>query len=202
MEDYKKIWKDFFEKRGGVLGTERIYTTEDDRENIGSVLKHTIEAYGLKFFKGKRILDYGCGIGRFVDMFLKAGNKYTGLDLTKVNIEHCKKTYPDNTFIEVDGDSLPLEDNSIDVIFTSTVLQHIPENMLLKLKAEFDRILDTNGSMILFENTAEIVSDSIWVFFRPWTYYKKLFDFVDLQREIDITDRGNERHTLMIGRRK
>ncbi len=198
--NYKEVWKDHFKKLGNI-GIQRKDVSDKEQTAIKGIMEYVIQAYGYEVFKNQCVLDYGCGIGRFFNMFDSADCKYIGLDLTKQNIDYCKSQYF-STFKEVDGEIMHLDDNSIEVIFTSTVLQHIPESGLLKLKKEFDRVLVPGGSMILFENTTEIESESEWVFFRPWTFYKDLFDFMDLQRKIDIIDIANEKHTLIIGGRK
>lgn len=50
------------------------------------------------------ILDFGCGLGHLYEYILK--NKldveYTGLDLSPIFVEQCRKKYPDKNFIVLD----------------------------------------------------------------------------------------------------
>lgn len=51
----------------------------------------------IKYLVGEStVLDYGCGDGRFTDCFSPA--KYTGYDINKHAIEHCKSKYPNHDF--------------------------------------------------------------------------------------------------------
>ena len=49
--------------------------------------------------KGKTILDFGCGSGRWVDYFCNLGSTYIGADISDEMIALSKSRYPDHTFI-------------------------------------------------------------------------------------------------------
>ena len=52
------------------------------------------------------LLDVGCGLGHYLD-YLNTHNisqdiQYTGLDISPIFIQHCRKKYPDSKFIQHD----------------------------------------------------------------------------------------------------
>ncbi len=200
LYDWEKHFKD-----NGLKGIERKDQDFAERQVMTKIFQTVILEYGYKVFFGTRVLDYGCGIGRFTDMFLKARCQYYGVDIVKSNIVYCSEKHirnikSDFTLINQLNPML-LNISNIETIFTSTVLQHITD--LTAIQKEFKRVLAPDGYMILFENTSRLPnSENGFMTFRRYEDYRLIFDFVDLKRKIDIIDIAGERHTLMIGRRK
>ncbi len=50
------------------------------------------------------LLDIGCGTGKLLELIKqqKYPIQYTGLDLSNLFVDHCKKKFPSNSFIQVD----------------------------------------------------------------------------------------------------
>jgi len=76
------------------------------------------------------ILEIGCGIGRLLKPFASQFAQVYGVDVSPEMIERSKeytKDTPNITTWANDGSSLhPLEDNSIDYVFSYITFQHIP----------------------------------------------------------------------------
>ncbi|MHB1538646.1 MAG: class I SAM-dependent methyltransferase [Solirubrobacteraceae bacterium] len=91
-----------------------------------------------------RVLDLGCGDGRSVDAFRArdAEVQWTGLDVAD-SAEVRQRTRTDATFVSFDGERIPFEDGSFDLIFCKQVLEHVrrPEPLL----AEVSRCLTRHG---------------------------------------------------------
>lgn len=103
--------------------------------------------------KGKRILDLGCGTGRFSFLFeeLKP-SQIIAVDLSEEMIEIGKKTAEEKEsiiqFIKNDIENLSaVTSNSIDLIFSSTTLHYIKN--LNNIMDEISRILIPGGTCIL-----------------------------------------------------
>ncbi len=65
-----------------------------------------------------KLLDYGCGFGRFFPYF-SAECTYYGIDISQAMLDACKERYPDtrkDTFQVAEGESLPFEDSFFDGI--------------------------------------------------------------------------------------
>jgi SAM-dependent methyltransferase len=98
-----------------------------------------IQKYAVNF-KGTT-LDFGCGTMPYKQLFSNT-EKYIGLD-----IETSGNPYERQPDILYDGKVIPLENNSIDNIFCTEVLEHVfNPNEVLK---EMHRILKPNGQLLL-----------------------------------------------------
>ena len=65
---------------------------------------------------GARILDAGCGTGRFIKYFIKDCFKVTGIDLSISMIEIATQTNPEALFRVIDMCILDFPDHSFDGI--------------------------------------------------------------------------------------
>lgn len=88
---------------------------------------------------GGRVLEFGSGTGEQARFLSERGFDVVALDLATSNYAH-ERIFP---VTDYDGSHIPLEDQSIDAIFSSNVLEHV-EN-LEQISAEFLRILKPRG---------------------------------------------------------
>ena len=102
-------------------------------------------------YKGKRIMDIGCGYGWFVKEFAKNGGVVTGIDLSPAAVELTKKmlTYYKLTaeIREANAEELPFADNTFDLVFSNGVLHHTPETQ--KAVDEAWRVLKPGGRAVI-----------------------------------------------------
>lgn len=90
-----------------------------------------------------KLLDLGCGRGEFLQGFLDLGLDAVGVDQTPVSELSLDST----NYIEADLEmALPFPDNSFDVVFSKSVVEHFyyPENLM----AEVHRILKKGGTVV------------------------------------------------------
>lgn len=97
----------------------------------------------LQYRKSDRILDYGCGIGRFYKYISEKGDYY-GIDIAEAMINECHKRYPEKSdrFIVAEGENLPFEDSFFDKIICYGVLDACYQEKAL---AEMFRVLKAGG---------------------------------------------------------
>ena len=105
---------------------------------------------------GDKILDFGCGNGRLLEVFREKNAKYIGADFSLNLINLARNKYKAEVdagkadFIKLDGLKLPFPDRSFDAIYSIAVLHHIPSvQKREELLAEFSRILKPNGKIII-----------------------------------------------------
>src|SRR5215212_12104186 len=98
--------------------------------------------------RGERVLDLGCGAGRFVAALRDAGADPVGVELAEAALERARANAPgaDLRLVEPDG-SLPLEHASVDLVWCSAVLEHVAdtEQMLLEMR----RVLRPGGRALI-----------------------------------------------------
>lgn len=122
---------------------------------ISKFVKSSMEKY-----KPETILDLGCGNGIYFDIFKIHTENIYGIDASEQSVIICqKKGYQ---LVELaDATFLPFSDGCFDFVFTSEVLEHV-EQYLLMLK-EINRVLKPNGILLL---TTTCYSTSIFQFIK------------------------------------
>lgn len=106
----------------------------------------------LKYIKANsRLLDFGCGNGRFYEMVENLKVDYYGIDISEKLIEIAKNKIPTGNFYLISEDlNLPFNNDYFDVIVSIATLHHIPSSFLQKktLK-EFFRTLKSEGYLLM-----------------------------------------------------
>ena len=97
---------------------------------------------------GERVLDLGCGAGRFVAALRDAGAEPVGVEIAQAALDRAARNAPGADLRLLGGDgSLPLEHASVDVVWCSEVLEHVPDTAHLLL--EVRRVLRPGGRLLV-----------------------------------------------------
>jgi len=107
----------------------------------------------FELWKGKRVLEIGCGIGTDAVNFARAGADYTGVELSAESLELAKTRFQvyglDGRFIIGNAEELPKElmQEKFDLIYSFGVIHHTvqPENVV----ANVSRLISTGGEFRL-----------------------------------------------------
>lgn len=142
-QDYNLIADDFSSKRGGIW------------EETKFLLDNYLAA-------GEKVLDLGCGNGRYYPLFQEKQADYFGRDNSEKLIEIARSKYPGANFQENQSLELDFPDNFFDKIYSIAVLHHIPsEELRLQFLRQVRRVLRPGGKVIL----------TVWKFHRFKEYY-------------------------------
>ena len=97
---------------------------------------------------GDRVLDLGCGAGRFVAAAREAGGDVVGVDIAEAALERARQVAPgaDLRLLGADG-SVPLGHGEVDLVWCSEVLEHVPDTV--GLLTEIRRVLRSGGRLLL-----------------------------------------------------
>ena len=100
--------------------------------------------------RGGRVLDIGCGNGRYYPIFKEKEAEYAGIDSSRKLIAIAKKNFPEANFAVADALKLPFKENEFDLAVSIAVLHHIPseKNRELFFK-EVSRVLKPGGIFIV-----------------------------------------------------
>jgi len=109
---------------------------------------------------GDRVVDLGCGPATQLAMVarLNPGAHFTGVDLSSDMLERARELLEAQQLANVDlkrGDITDLsdfEDDSVDVVFSTVALHHLPDEAALeKTFSEASRILKSDGGLYLLD---------------------------------------------------
>src|SRR5262249_40170445 len=94
------------------------------------------------FPPGARVLELGAGTGRQALELSRRGFNVTAIDLA-ASAYAAHRVFP---ITDYDGATIPLPDTSVDVVFSSNVLEHVPD--LARMHGEIRRVLAASGKCI------------------------------------------------------
>lgn len=116
-----------------------------------------VNNFNLNSLKGKSLLDYGCGAGRYTQAFAKLGCKEVlGIDLSTKNIATAKKRNKFQTRVTYKVKNVNknnIKSNSFDFIFCNGVLHHTGN--ISKGLLEIHRILKPGGKCIMYLSSTD-----------------------------------------------
>src|SRR5262249_15514681 len=93
---------------------------------------------------GLKILESGCGTGRWMAFFETLGNQSFGLDDSPGPLRVARAHDPDMRLVRSDALSSPFRSDSFDVAFSSYVAEHFPNGPEVLFR-EIHRVLKPNG---------------------------------------------------------
>ncbi len=94
------------------------------------------------------ILEIGCSSGYYseiIEYILGKKINYTGLDYSEAFINSAKELYPKSSFITANAEDIPLDDNSVDIVISSGVIQHST-----KYSEQIASAVRVSGNYIIF----------------------------------------------------
>lgn len=127
---------------------EDFHTAARERELEGRV------AAFLGDLKGKRVLEYGCGIGRTSVLLARIGADVWTFDLSPARVEMTEKRAAINGLAEsihpivAAGEALPYEDESFDCVVGRAILHHLD---VTAGNRELRRVLRRGGKAAFIE---------------------------------------------------
>ena len=100
---------------------------------------------------GKKVLEFGCGIGRLAPWFMKRGLKYTGVDISNNMLSVAKEQIKDGEFHKLDNHMLPFPKDTFDLTCSITVINHNRYEHQGRIIDELLRVTKPGGLILLLE---------------------------------------------------
>jgi len=132
------------------FSTTQLDSASGTTESRDTFLEKT--GFALGDLRGRRVLDVGCGMGRFLEVVSDAGAEVVGIDLSSA-VEAARenlKHRPNVSVLQADVFRLPFAEGSFDFIYSIGVLHHTPDTRAAFL--QLPRFLRSGGRI------------SIWVY--------------------------------------
>lgn len=155
-EQDKKLIKKFWDEN--PAGTEGLKLQEGSLEYFEEIERYRYEAepfiHAFAQFtrwRGKKVLEVGCGAGTDFIQFARAGADVYGVDLASKSIELTNtrlKLYGlKGNVREADSETLPFEENMFDLVYSWGVIHHTPDTE--KAIKEIYRVLKPGGKIVI-----------------------------------------------------
>jgi 2-polyprenyl-3-methyl-5-hydroxy-6-metoxy-1,4-benzoquinol methylase len=139
--------------------------TPFSRERFFSITEWDPEA-----MRGKKVLDAGCGAGRFSEVALTTGAEVTAMDLSQA-VEACQRNLGESSNLNVVQASIyemPFRPGSFDFAYCIGVIQHTPDPKRSVL--EICKMVKPGGQV------------GLWIYERDWKSYLGTVGFKYLLR--------------------
>ncbi len=98
-------------------------------------------------------IDFGCGVGRITAALSEHFGTVTGIDISQSMLAHARSLHSGNSncrfLLHVKPDLSIFEDNSVDLVYSSLVLQHVPPTLADAYLTEFVRIVRPGGAIVI-----------------------------------------------------
>ena len=118
-----------------------------DRVKREDVERFSLDYWAFDSFRGKPVLDVGCGPGWLTVQYAAGGADVTSVDLTDAAVELTRKQLGHHALKakvrQANAEELPFGDESFDLVVSSGVLHHTPDTQ--KAFRECFRVLRRGG---------------------------------------------------------
>ena len=145
-------------------GTSEYYA---DIEAAKERLEPFVHRYAeFERWRGREVLEIGCGVGTDSVRFARAGAVLTAVDLTDTAVGLTRgwldaEALP-GTVLQADAERLPFPDGSFDLVYSWGVLHHTPDTA--RALAEVRRVLRPGGeARIMLYNRRSFFAAGAWI---------------------------------------
>ncbi|OPC78086.1 ubiquinone biosynthesis methyltransferase UbiE [Embleya scabrispora] len=138
---YRRVAAEYDERIPGDGPSDELFTEAERDFLLG------------KIAPGERVLDMGCGTGRFTVPMAERGALLSGLDISRAMLDVAERKLAERGLSadlrEGDMASIPFPDDSFDTVTTMLALMHVPIAERPRVFAEVRRVLRPGGRMLL-----------------------------------------------------
>jgi ubiquinone/menaquinone biosynthesis C-methylase UbiE len=142
------------EERSETMGARVMTKLENDYERMVPEFHKETLTYAehmtryisaQELVKGKVVLDIASGSGYGTQLLAKTAQKVFGVDVNEPAVRYSEENFGAKNleYILGDGESIPLDDNSVDVVTTFETIEHIKDYK--KFIKEIKRVLKPDG---------------------------------------------------------
>lgn len=145
----------YAESFGYQWGTFRTTQLDRDSEDESAMTFREKTGMNPSDLKGKKVLDVGCGMGRFAEVCARSGAHVVGVDLSNA-VEPAAENlreFPDCHVVQADVFDLPFAEGTFDAIYSIGVLHHTPDTKEAFLR--LPRLLAPGGQIAIWVYSAE-----------------------------------------------
>lgn len=147
------------------------YVVPQTMEHLKNIRLYELNLVISELSQDSSLLEIGAGAGWQSKKLAENGFNVSAIDVCDTNYKD-EQIFP---VISYDGYTIPFEDKSFDVVFSSNVLEHIPH--VVDFQAEIRRVLKDDGICI------HLLPTPNWIFWTNNTVLLKQFRFTSVHGE-------------------
>lgn len=191
-EEYLKYWKNVTDdaNQDGIVTSVKKDHSRDFKAPGEEVIIRFFETLDIK--EEEKLLDYGCGFGRFYPYFSERSDYY-GIDISKAMIEECQKNYPEavDRFLVAEGEHLPFAECFFDKIICCGVFDACYQESAL---AEMTRVCKDGGEVLITGENINYLDDDEQALIAEEAARKKGHPnyFTDVKKMLDWLQRAGK----------
>lgn len=112
----------------------------------------------VKVLNPESVLDVGAGRGYIVKHLEAQGIRAVAMDVSS----HCHHTRATDSFVLHDATDIPwpFEDKEFDLVFSSSFMEHLPEEKIVEVVKEMERVSKRSYHLITFEITPQDIDST------------------------------------------
>ncbi len=133
------------------LGSRAYFAAYDALREKNESPAFSADLHEYSQFKGRKVLDVGCGNGYVLARYAQAGAEVYGVDLTEQGVQLCRRRFEfaglQGDFRVANAEELPFPDNHFDCVCSMGVLHHTPNTPAAV--AQIHRVLKPGGRLII-----------------------------------------------------
>ena len=148
-------------------------------------------------WRGKKVLEVGCGAGTDLLQFARAGANVMGVDISSHSVTLTKKRLElyglEADIRQADSENLPFPPNEFDLVYSWGVIHHTPDTE--KAISEIHRVLKPGGNILIMiynKNSINVLKHYLW----NGPYKGKIFASLSKIVSENIESPGTKAHTI------
>lgn len=163
--------KEFWENRANninnlqtvLLGSDKTGIEQNTRNEHEKLIVESV----VKQIQNPRILDIGCGIGRWAENLINQFDSYTGVDFSEGFIDYASKKFSDNENIKFYNNSIlnldkEILDSNFNFIICTGVLMYVNDTNLSKFFKTLKQMTNTcNIQNIYIQESISIMDNRL-----------------------------------------
>ncbi len=191
IDQVRKFWNAHSVAAAAVphpLGTPEYFAYYDALREANESVEFSYALHEYKVYKGRRVLDVGCGNGYVLSHYAREGAQVYGVDLTETAIVLCRRRFAlsdlRGMFAVGSAEDLPYPDLTFDLVCSMGVLHHTPN--IHKAVDEIFRVLKPGGHLVVMLYHRNSANFRVNLFLRRMVQFRSLQELVN-----EVDGKGN-----------
>jgi len=147
FDRHAKGYEDDVDRSVAFTGRDSVFYARRKVEILEEIVRP-----GLGPLGGLSLLDVGCGTGTTDQVLAPRVRSLHGVDVSEEMLIKAQRNVPEAEFSWYDGETLPFDNETFDVVVAICVLHHVPVSQRHRVVSEMVRVARHEGVVAVFEH--------------------------------------------------